>query len=118
MENVGDGFRDGDDLFIGYGTELIYGAIIDSLVYEDCQLVPVKKLIIAPSGKKQQFILTERGINKEIDQLRRLIAQTTDNKTAIQSQNQIDVWEQVIQLNRENKTDESDFLRSIRFIWG
>ena len=118
LENVGDGFRDGDDLFIGYGTELIYGAIIDSLVYEDCQLVPVKKLIIAPSGKKQQFILTERGINKEIDQLRRLIAQTTDNKTAIQSQNQIDVWEQVIQLNRENKTDESDFLRSIRFFGG
>lgn len=118
LDDVGNGFRDGDDLFIGYGTEMAYGIFSDALIYEGCELIESEALVFAPVGKPQQFILTERGVQEDISRLKDIIVAKAKGKAAIEAQNQIDVWEQVLQLNRENKQDESDLLKSVNLSGG
>ena len=119
LDEVGEGFRDGDDLFVGYGTEMLYGVFDNGLVYDEgCRLVQDKVLVFAPTDNQQQFILTERGIREDMARLEELIVNTNDNKARAEAENQMDVWEQVIALNRENKADDSELIKSFNLSGG
>lgn len=103
-----NGFKDGGDLFIGYGIDMAYGVfrqvVIDS---QSCTGRIEKNLVYRPiktAESIREFALDEAGIRSEIARLQKVVDDTLlVVKTRADAENQIKVWQQVIDLNEENK---------------
>ncbi len=92
------------DVFIGFGRELYYG-VYEIIDVRDCGGAYMdRRLIYAPvPGSDRKFVYTKDAIFSEIETLKLFRDDTTQtDKTRNQSQNQIDVWEQILQLNTDN----------------
>ena len=105
-----NGFKDGGDLFIGYGIDMAYGVfrqvVIDS---QSCTGRIEKNLVYRPiktAESIREFALDEAGIRTEIARLQKVVDDTLlVVKTRADADNQIKVWQQVIDLNEENKSN-------------
>ena len=105
----------GSDLFIGYGTDMVLGKFKWlSLNRENCTPKYEERLISAPIGTAREFALTKDEILLEIDSLQKFLASSTKDNVTLRSekvrainnaQNQIDVWNQVLQFNETNVND-------------
>lgn len=105
----------GSDLFIGYGTDMVLGKYKWlSLNPQTCTPRYEERLISAPIGTAREFALTKDEILFEIDSLQRFLADSAKANVTPRSekvrainnaQNQIDVWNQVLQLNETNVND-------------
>ncbi len=95
----------GGDVFVGYGTDLVLG-VYEYLRIEPslCAAVLDTGLIYAPVGELRQFAKTKTGIDLDIAALEAVVADSAnlDAKTVNDAQNQIDVWNQVLDMNLEN----------------
>ena len=92
------------DIFIGYGNTLAYGVYeyleIDS---STCSTRLDTGLIYAPTGDPVKFAYTKTAILSDIDAQQAKVDNTDlSAKTRNDAQNQIDVWNQVLDLNDEN----------------
>ena len=94
----------GGDIFIGYGTDLVYG-VYDFINVDEatCTAFEDRGLIYAPTGTPRQFIYTKSTILSEIT-MNKLLMEDTMNSVMIRNnaENQMDVWEQVLDLNLTN----------------
>lgn len=101
------GAEGGGDVFIGFGRELYFG-MYDVIAIRDCGPPFMDKaLVYAPvPGSDRKFVYTESAIHSQIATLNLLAGDTLQNeRVRNQSQNQIDVWEQVLALNEANKSN-------------
>jgi len=102
----------GGDVFIGYGTDLVYG------VYEywklnknACNISLDTGLIYAPVGQPRPFASTKTSILSNIALLQERVNNTALRvKTRNDAQNQIDVWRQVLSLNDANVNKPNNVL--------
>lgn len=112
------GAEDGQDVFIGYGMTLYYGKY-QNVEYDrtNCTVGVFERLIYAPKGVPRKFIYTKDAILTEIANLQLTKDDTTKNtRQRNEADNQIDVWNQVLQLNDENINNLSnDTLASVSF---
>lgn len=107
-----NGFKDGGDLFVGYGYDVAYGVYRQIVIDDDsCKTRIEKNLVYRPINTPEsirEFALDESGILAEIERLQKNV---DDNslpiKTRADAQNQISVWNQVLQLNEKNKNEAS-----------
>ncbi|MBK9981651.1 MAG: T9SS type A sorting domain-containing protein [Saprospiraceae bacterium] len=103
------GAEDGGDVFIGFGRELYYGAynVVD---FKNCLPYIAKRLIYAPvEGSERQFVYTKDAILDNIANLQTIAVDTFQNdRHRNEAQNQIDVWNQVLQLNEDNKNNPNN----------
>lgn len=93
------------DVYIGYGTDLIYGVYREILVdQKECAVSSTSQLIVRPvEDQITEFTFTEAGILGDIERLENLIAQpTTSDSLKFIFRNQILVWENVIARNKTN----------------
>ena len=98
------------DVFIGFGRELYFG-MYDVIDLRDCGLPFMDRaLVYAPvPGSDRKFVYTESAIRSEIATLSALAGDTLQSdRVRNQSQNQIDVWEQVLALNEANKNNPNN----------
>lgn len=98
------------DVFIGFGRELYYG-VYDVIDVRDCGGAFMdRRLVYAPvAGSDRKFVYTTDAILSEIETLKLFRDDTTQSdKVRNQSQNQIDVWEQVLALNEANKNNPNN----------
>lgn len=109
------------DVFIGSAMNMIY-ALTDVLEYNTdvCGIEESVSLIIGTAGFATDFIFTEEHISKtlmpQLKEIRDLyIAQ--DNDSSQIYQNQINVWEQTLQNNRNLKRD-AEFIENRSFSAG
>ena len=104
--NDGDDITGADgDVFVGAAINLVY-AIADVLKVEGCELVTDKTLVTGNDGFATKFIYTESHIRETlIGQLTELrdITMGVNDSLSFQYDNQIKVWEQVLQYNEELK---------------
>jgi hypothetical protein len=109
------------DVFIGFGRELYYG-VYDIIDVRDCgEAFMDKRLIYAPvAGSDRKFVYTKSTILSEIETLKLFRDDTTQSdRVRNQSQNQIDVWEQVLALNEANKNNpDNDTLDLVTYSAG
>ncbi|MDZ4747530.1 MAG: T9SS type A sorting domain-containing protein [Saprospiraceae bacterium] len=101
------GAEGGGDVFIGFGRELYYG-VYDVIDVRDCgEAFMDRRLVYAPvAGSDRKFVYTTDAILSQIETLKLFRDDTTQNdRVRNQSQNQIDVWEQVLALNEANKNN-------------
>lgn len=110
--NAMTGLEGSGDVFVGYGTDLIYGLYprvrIDA---NTCIAISDSGLIYAPTGEPRKFTWTEEQIQKDIVDQRAI----ADNpaKSARErnlAQNQADVWEKVLAQNNANKNNPNNAL--------
>lgn len=102
--------RPGQDYFFGSSTMMLYGAY-EAWYWEDCKLKYGKRLVMAPSRSKaatKKFEMSETEVEAEIKQLE-AVANNPDSSDYIRvySQNQADLWQQILDLNQQNK-DEAE----------
>jgi Secretion system C-terminal sorting domain len=98
------------DVFIGFGRELYYG-VYDVIDVRDCgEAFMDRRLVYAPvPGSDRKFVYTKDAILSQIETLKLFRDDTTQNdRVRNQSQNQIDVWNQVLQLNEDNKNNPNN----------
>lgn len=98
------------DVFIGFGRELYYG-VYDVIDVRDCgEAFMDRRLVYAPvAGSDRKFVYTKDAILSQIETLKLFRDDTTQNdRVRNQSQNQIDVWNQVLQLNEDNKNNPNN----------
>ena len=98
--------RPGQDYFFGSSTMMLYGAY-EAWYWEDCRLKYGKQLVMAPSRSKaatKKFEMSETEVEAEIKQLE-AVANNPDSTDYIRvySQNQADLWQQILDLNQQNK---------------
>lgn len=104
---VTEGFQTppgGEDVFVGYGTDLAYGVTSEVRIDSTCQayLHPVG-LAYMPIGQPRQFYYTKSEILDQIAQQQLFVDDTTLSVRARNdAQNQIDVWNRVLALNEAN----------------
>lgn len=107
-----NGFKDGGDLFVGYGYDVAYGVYRQIVIDNDsCKARIEKNLVYRPIRTPEsirEFALDEAGILLEIEKLQKLEDDTSlPIKTRADAQNQIKVWQQVLDLNEKNKSTAS-----------
>ena len=94
----------GGDIFIGYGIDLAFG-LYDFVNIDEanCTAFVDRGLIYSETGEPRQFIYTKATILSEIAKSKLLMADTM-NSVRIRNiaENQMDVWEQVLDLNLAN----------------
>lgn len=104
---VTEGFQTppgGEDVFVGYGTDLAYGVTSEVRTDSTCQayLHPVG-LAYMPIGQPRQFYYTKSEILDQIAQQQFFVDDTTLSVRARNdAQNQVDVWNRVLALNDAN----------------
>ncbi|MBX2890857.1 MAG: T9SS type A sorting domain-containing protein [Saprospiraceae bacterium] len=104
---VTEGFQTppgGEDVFVGYGTDLAYGVTSEVRIDSTCQayLHPVG-LAYMPIGQPRQFYYTKSEILDQIAQQQLIVDDTTLSVRARNdAQNQVDVWNKVLALNDAN----------------
>ncbi|HLP94969.1 MAG TPA: T9SS type A sorting domain-containing protein [Saprospiraceae bacterium] len=104
---VTEGFQTppgGEDVFVGYGTDLAYGVTSEVRIDSTCQayLYPVG-LVYMPIGQPRQFYYTKSEIQDQITQQQSLVDNPTLSVRARNdAQNQVDVWSKVLALNDAN----------------
>lgn len=97
------------DVYIGNGTNYILGKsiyvdFIENRPQGACEIDTSSRLIMAPKGFRTEFAYAEDHIkNVIIPQQQRLMQEATDDSTRAMAKTQIDVWNQVIEDNNENK---------------
>ena len=115
------GAEGGGDVFIGFGRELYYG-VYDVIDVKDCGPAYMdRRLVYAPvAGSDRKFVYNTAAILSEIETLKLFRDDTTQNdRVRNQSQNQIDVWEQVLALNEANKNNpDNDTLDLVTYSAG
>lgn len=109
---VGEGFSTtelsgpdgGGDVFIGYGTDLNYGVYEHwKLNQAGCNISLDTGLIYTPVGEPRRFAYTKSAILSDIALLQANVdSEILSAKTRNDAQNQIDVWNQVLDLNDAN----------------
>lgn len=107
-----NGFKDGGDLFVGYGYDVAYGVFRQIVIDDDsCKVQIEKNLVYRPIKTPEsirEFALDESGILSEIERLQKDVDNTSlPIKTRADAQNQIKVWNQVLELNEKNKNTAS-----------
>lgn len=109
------------DVFIGFGRELYFG-LYDVIDIRDCgEAYQDRRLVYAPvPGSDRKFVYTKDAIVDQIRTLHLFVDDTTqNNKVRNESQNQIDVWNQVLQLNEDNKNNpDNDTLDLVTYSAG
>jgi len=106
-----DGVTGSDaDVYVGYGTDMVYGLFERVRLGEDCSIEVIRELVFAPVGEPRTFALTEEGINKDIEDLQEFIddnftngANKSQDSLCAIAANQIDVWQKVLDFNQTNK---------------
>ncbi len=115
------GAEGGGDVFIGFGRELYYG-VYDVIDVRDCgEAFMDRRLVYAPvPGSDRKFVYNTDAILSQIETLKLFRDDTTQNdRVRNQSQNQIDVWEQVLAMNEANKNNpENDTLDLVTYSAG
>jgi len=111
----------GGDIFIGYGTDLEYG-VYDYIHVDEanCTAFEDRGLIYAPTGTPRQFIYNKSTILNEITKNKSMMEDTMNSvMVRNNAENQMDVWEQVLDLNLTNinNPDNTD-IGSISFSGG
>jgi hypothetical protein len=97
------------DVYIGHATNYILGKsiyvdFIENKPFGACEIDTSSRLIMAPKGFKTKFAYAEDHIvNVIIPQQQRLRDEATDDSSRAVAQSQIDVWNQVIEKNKESK---------------
>ncbi|GAB4490729.1 MAG: hypothetical protein OHK0019_09930 [Saprospiraceae bacterium] len=110
---VTEGFQTppgGEDVFVGYGTDLAYGVTSEVRIDSSCQayLHPVG-LAYMPIGQPRQFYYTKSEILDQIAQQQLFVDDTTLSVRARNdAQNQVDVWNRVLVLNEANINNPSN----------
>ena len=98
------------DVYIGFGRELYYGVydIVDVIGCDS--FIHDKRLLYAPvPNSVRKFVYTEDAILNQISVLQQIAGDTLQNdRSRNESQNQIDVWNQVLQLNADNKNNPAN----------
>lgn len=118
LEPTGAG---GSDIFIGYGTDLQYGAYSTVVFDKDsCKTKVVKKLIYNPIGTPRRFTYTEDGIKADIENLKSIVEDSIKNniRTRSNAKNQIKVWNQILILNGANKANATELIDRVSFSSG
>ena len=109
------------DVYIGFGRELYYG-VYDIVDVVNCDsIIHDKRLLYAPvPNSERKFVYTEDAIRNQIAILQQFVDDTTQNdRSRNESQNQIDVWNQVLQLNADNKNNpNNDTLQLVTYSAG
>ncbi|MEM8524803.1 MAG: LamG-like jellyroll fold domain-containing protein [Bacteroidota bacterium] len=105
----------GEDVYIGYGATMDYG-VYEGYYWEDCKLKFGKQLAMVPTGEDRSFIYTETDIERDIALQKEII--NDNSKTQFQknkAQNQVNVWEQILDLNERNKnnTNANNYIESV-----
>jgi hypothetical protein len=103
----------GGDIFIGYGTDLVLGLYDYREIPEgSCSSVERQGLIYAPVGLPRKFIYTQEAILSEIAELALVVADSVSNdpRATNNAQNQIDVWNQVLEMNLANVNNPDNVL--------
>lgn len=93
------------DIFIGVGRRLEYG-VAESLVFDPntCNTRIEKRLAFRATGEQDKFTMTEQQIQQDIVNQQRLVDDpATDASTKSKARSQIKTWNQVLQLNAQNK---------------
>jgi hypothetical protein len=96
---------DGGDVFIGAAINLLY-APTNELTFNPatCSLSLKRRLMVAPNGFGTQYIYSETHIRKDVLViLRQARDEATTQAQRDSVQNQINVWEQVLANNEQNK---------------
>ena len=91
------------DVFIGYGQDYWYG-VYDAWFWEDCKLKFGQQFhMFADEDSQRRFVLTKSGIEQDILNKQAIIDDPNSTSLAkAAAQNQIDVWNQVLQQNENN----------------
>ncbi len=110
--NASSSVAPGQDLFLGSSVDMAYG-VYQAYYFEDCQLKFGKRLVMAPTGTPREFILTEDGVKDKIaeEQAKVNAVNSTDFEKRL-AQNQIEIWEQIIAFNNQNKANATNKIRS------
>lgn len=93
------------DIFIGVGRRLEYG-IAESLIFDPntCTTRLEKRLAFRATGEQDKFALTEQQIRQDINNQQRLADDPAqDPLVRSRARSQIKTWNQVLQLNEQNK---------------
>ncbi|WP_461081383.1 Ig-like domain-containing protein [Spirosoma flavus] len=111
-----DYIGDAADVFIGGALNFFYTtATVISVNPASCSVVSTKQIVMAPNGIKTQFYYTDDDIRNLVIPKQRLIA--TTNPTSLSAQEalrQINVWEQVLKRNEDNKK-QAEFVENRTF---
>ncbi|MFK7935891.1 MAG: hypothetical protein AB8G22_20425, partial [Saprospiraceae bacterium] len=107
------------DLFVATALNFSY-AIADEILFDEnqCEAFPSKSLVLAKKGLETTVIYTEKSINETIiPGLELLRDLTTDQGDIDNYNNQIEAWNQMIQLNADLKS-ASIFDKNVDFFGG
>ena len=111
---VTEGFQTppgGEDVFVGYGTDLAYGVTSEVAIDSNtcsAYLHPIG-LAYMPVGQPRQFYYTKSEISDQIVQQQTFADDTTLSVRARNTaQNQVDVWNKVLALNEANINNPSN----------
>ncbi|MDX2283179.1 MAG: T9SS type A sorting domain-containing protein [Bacteroidia bacterium] len=99
------------DVFIGYGRDLYYGKY-KYVAVENCAAIVDSGLVFTPvPNSERTFVYTADAIQTEIENLTVIMNDASNNpRLRNQAQNQIDVWNQILQLNEANKNNPGNEL--------
>ncbi len=106
--STADGIEDdvpippGDDLYIGSSVDMVYG-VFQGWYFEDCKLKYGKRLGVAPDGDPEEVRYFESDIHKRIEELKAVLSSNGSDYEKKLAQKQIDIWEQTLAINAENK---------------
>ncbi len=109
------------DVFVGGAMNLIY-ALTDEVAYnsDSCRVETSTSVLIVPDGFATTFIYTEDHIqNVVIPELQSIYEyyNAQNNDSALLYQNQINVWNQILEKNQQNIAD-AEFIENISFSGG
>lgn len=101
------------DVFIGYGSDLVYGVFERVALKNGCDIEVTRELVVAPVEETiEDFVLTKNQVLAEINTIASDIeANYTGNLSLEQDsirdilQNQIDTWNEVLAFNENNKAN-------------
>lgn len=105
---VTEGFQTppgGEDVFVGYGTDLAYGVSSRVAIDSNTCLAYLQPVGLAymPIGQPRQFYYTKSEILDQIAQKQPVVNDTTLSvRVRNDAQNQIDVWNKVLAMNEAN----------------
>lgn len=104
----------GQDYFFGVSTLMLYGSY-EAWYMEDCKLKFGKQLVMAPSNNpnsSQGFEFSELELIEEISRLRGIAEDATNTDYFRNySRNQANLWQQVLDVNTENKENVANTTR-------
>jgi hypothetical protein len=99
----------GDDLYIGSSVDMVYG-VFEGWYFEDCKLKFGKRLGVAPDGDPEEVRYFESDIHERIEELKAVLSSNESDYRKRLAQKQIDIWEQTLALNEENKLMASEVI--------